>query len=213
MFGTVLSLYTGAGGFDLGLEAAGYRVVGAVESDRDARLTLRQHRPYWQLNEKPNIHDYRASELLREFSLSRDEVTILSAGPPCQPFSKSRYWLNGDSPRLDGARASTLVAFMNMVGTALPEVALLENVEGIGYRGKYSGARALLNAFSQINTRYGVNYQPTLLTVDAADYGVPQHRRRVFLVAFRDGRTFELPKVTHGPGPQGVSGRLGTPWR
>lgn len=124
----VLSLFTGAGGLDLGLEAAGYEIAGAVEIDNDARSTLRLNRPEWQLAEPGDLFTYRPNEILELFGLRRKEVCILSGGPPCQPFSKSSYW-NGDTKRLEDPRSKTIKSYLRVCEAALPYVILLENVD------------------------------------------------------------------------------------
>ena len=118
-------------------------------------------------------------------------------GPPCQPFSKAGYWAHGDSRRLLDPRASTLGAYLRVVEDALPRAFLLENVEGLGYRGKSEGFSVLQHRVEQINRSTGSKYRLCAQVVDAADYGVPQHRRRMIVIAARDGRTFQFPSPTH----------------
>jgi hypothetical protein len=89
---TVLSLFTGAGGLDLGLEAAGFEARLCVEIDDDARATLGRNRPKWKLATPGDIHEHTPSDLLALAGLKPGEVDLLAGGPPCQPFSKSGYW-------------------------------------------------------------------------------------------------------------------------
>ena len=70
---------------------------------------------------------------------------------------------------------------------------LIENVEGF----QREGLPFLLGRFREINALLGTNYRPTWKILNAADYGVPQKRRRLFVVAFRDGRDFQFPEATH----------------
>ena len=84
----VLSLFTGAGGFDLGLEAAGFHIVGAVEQDQSCRQTLTLNRPNWPLAKKGDIHAYSSKALRKEFGIRRRSLELLTAGPPCQPFQR-----------------------------------------------------------------------------------------------------------------------------
>lgn len=196
---TVLSLFTGAGGLDLGLEAAGFDTQLCVEIDDDARKTLRANRPNWTLADPGDIHQATPEELLRQAGLKRRQVTLLAGGPPCQPFSKSGYWASGDSLRLRDPRATTLDAYLTVVEAALPKVLLLENVKGLAFAGKDEGLQMLKRKIREINGRNGTNYQVQVLHLNAADYGVPQVRERVFVLAHRDGLLLTLPKPTHGP--------------
>jgi DNA (cytosine-5)-methyltransferase 1 len=197
-----LSLYTGAGGLDLGLESAGFVPVGCVEMDADCRKTLLRNRPSWPLAEPGNVHAHTAEGLLASFNIAEGELAICAAGAPCQPWSKAAYWRNGDSGRLDDPRAKTLHAFIDIVEVALPDVVLLENVRGLGYRGKDEGLRLIREEFNRINRGRGSEYRPQELHINAADYGVPQQRERLFVLATRDGDQLTLPEPTHGDGRQ-----------
>jgi len=193
---TVISLYTGAGGLDYGFEAAGFRTAVALEMDRDCCATLRQSRS-WPVIER-SILNVTTEEILDVAGVKRGDVDVLIGGPPCQPFSKAGYWARGDALRLDDPRASTLSAYMRVVEETLPCAFLLENVEGLAYAGKDEGLRLLLERIEQINRRTRSRYVTALKIINAADYGVPQVRERVFLIASRDGIEFEFPERSHG---------------
>jgi DNA (cytosine-5)-methyltransferase 1 len=145
----VISLFTGAGGIDYGIEAAGFDTAVALEMDRDCCATLRHNRP-WPVIER-NIFDAPTEEILETGRLKREEVDLLIGGPPCQPFSKAGYWSRGDSLRLNDPRAHTLSAYMRIVEEALPRVFLVENVEGLAFAGKDEGLRLLKEQITAIN--------------------------------------------------------------
>lgn len=190
-----VSLFAGAGGLDYGLEAAGFDVVAAVEMDRDSVATLRTNRSWAVLNEP--IEDVESARLLDVAGVQRGELDLLVGGPPCQPFSKSGYWSNGDTKRLDDPRARTLVEYMRCVEDLLPKVFLLENVYGIGYEGKSEGLDFIAGVAAQINGRTGARYRLSRKLLNTAEYGVPQIRERFFVVGHRDGGVFEFPKPSH----------------
>ena len=193
-----LSLYTGVGGLDFGLEAAGIRTATAIEMDRVACAAIRLNRPDWQLLEG-DIHQISSRQILDRAGLRAGEVDLLAGGPPCQPFSKSSYWVNGDAPRLDDPRADTLAAFLRVLRDTTPRAFLLENVHGLAYSRKSEGLELLLRGIEEVNrvakTRYSVSWS----VLNAADYGVPQTRERVFLIGSRDGKIFRFPGATHAP--------------
>lgn len=191
----LVSLYTGAGGMDYGFEAAGFRTAIALELDRDCCATLRANRP-WPVIERP-IEAVPSVEILETAGLRPGEVDLLIGGPPCQPFSKSAYWTNGDTRRLSDPRARTLYEYMRCVGDLRPEVFVLENVHGISYSGKEEGFRLLWRLTTEINVKCGTDYALSWRVINAAEYGVPQIRERFFLVGHRGGRQFEFPRVTH----------------
>src|SRR5689334_7565495 len=101
-----LSIFTGAGGLDLGLERAGFEIAGCVEIDSDCRSTVCANRD-WRLITPADVNALDATTLLRQAGVKRGEAAILSAGPPCQPFSKAAQWQNGTTRGMLDARASS----------------------------------------------------------------------------------------------------------
>lgn len=208
----VLSLFTGAGGLDIGLERAGLRIAGCVEANRDCQSTLRTNRPDWPLIEPGDIHAHRPSDIVSAFGLARGEATLLAGGPPCQPFSKSGQWKHGRARRMRDHRANTLRAYLDVLEATLPDAMLLENVKGITatrkhVTHKYEGLDVLRAALARINRRHGTSYEPLALVIDTADYGVPQHRERVFVFAARDGSGLTAPVPTRGAMARAANGR------
>ena len=109
----VISLYSGAGGLDYGLEAAGFITAVCLEMDKFCCATLRNNRPWPVLEGK--IEDFPTAKILETAKLKPKEASLLVGGPPCQPFSKSGYWKSGDSLRLNDPRANTLEEYMLFV--------------------------------------------------------------------------------------------------
>src|SRR5437016_8333539 len=113
-----ISLFTGAGGLDLGLEAAGFAVRVCVERDSERCLTLRLNRPQWKTIQD-DIARVPTSRILKEAGLERGEVSLVSGGPPCQPFSKSAFWVpNRLDTLLKDPRANMLGEFLRIVTEA-----------------------------------------------------------------------------------------------
>lgn len=187
----VVSLYSGAGGLDYGFEAAGFKTVFANDVDHDSCETLRANRD-WPVLER-DIFDIDTVEILELADASVGEVDVLIGGPPCQPFSKSGYWANGDAARLHDPRSATLDAYLGVVEKLQPRVFLLENVQGIAYSEKNEGLQLLIRKIKEINKRVGTAYDPRYAILNAAWYGVPQLRERFFLIASRDGVPFTFP--------------------
>lgn len=207
---TMISLFSGAGGLDLGLHVSGFTNKLCVEIDLAARQTIQLNHPEWRLACPGDIHLLTPSELLLQSGLKAGEITLLAGGPPCQPFSKSGYWATGDTDRLTDPRAKTLKAYLNIVREAQPEVILLENVKGIAYSEKDEGLQFLISELGRINEDKKTNYKPCVIALNAADYGVPQLRERVFIIASRDGKQFSLPEPTHFD--QGAAQGTGLPY-
>ena len=194
---TMISLFSGAGGLDLGLVEAGFQNKLCVEIDVAARQTLAVNHPQWKLAHPGDIHAITPMELLKQAGVEPRELTLLAGGPPCQPFSKSGYWVTGDTDRLTDPRAKTLKAYLDIVREAQPEVIFLENVKGIAFSEKDEGLQLLISELNKINRAKKTNYRPHVIALNAADYGVPQSRERVIIIASREGKQFNLPEPTH----------------
>lgn len=191
----VISLYSGAGGLDYGFEAAGFKTAVAVEWDSDCCSTLRASRE-WSVIER-DIFRVPTSEMLAAADADAEEIGLLIGGPPCQPFSKAGYWATGNSKRLEDPRASTLDAYLRVIDEVRPHAFMLENVHGLAFSNKSEGLQLLLDRVGDINKRHGTRYKPRYQVINAADFGVPQLRERVFVVASRDGKEFQFPRPTH----------------
>jgi DNA (cytosine-5)-methyltransferase 1 len=197
----VVSLFTGAGGLDLGFEAAGFATRVAIEMDRDAVTTLRANRgEEWGIIAADIHADACASpNILRIGKLKEGEADVLIGGPPCQPFSKSGYWATGDAKRLADPRAGTLGAYLRVLEDLKPRSFLLENVPGLAFTSKDEGLTFLKKSIEEINLRTKLSYTFSPALLKATDFGVPQERQRVFIIGHRDGRDFTFPAaVTAG---------------
>ena len=177
-----IDLFSGCGGMTLGMRQAGYRVVGAVEIDPLAVETYGLNHPrvtVWPID----IRRLKVSQVKRELNVRRGELDLLAACPPCEGFSTLRT-LNGSRTVVDPDN-DLIYQVMRFVRRLLPSRLVLENVPNLAYDVRMSVVQQQL-------VRLGYRY--CLRVVDAADYGVPQRRRRMMLVASRTG-PIELPIV------------------
>lgn len=188
-----ISLFSGAGGLDLGVERAGYRVRVMLERNQDACATLRANFPDAEVMEE-DIRAVEPAEILRRAELHPGEAELLVGGPPCTPFSKSGYWLAEKRAGAD-PDADLLSHYLRVLAEARPRAFILENVFGLAYRRQ--GSEPWLAHLLDGAARLGYQVQHRVLL--AADYGVPQLRQRVFIVGGRDHLP-ALPEPTHsGP--------------
>lgn len=197
----VLSLFTGAGGLDLGLEVAGFRTLLCVENDSDAIATLQRNRPEWAIAEPNDATRFAEDPVknLRLRGLKQADIAVIAGGPPCQPFSKAGNWAGEGPRRMGDPRAKAVHAYLKILEAVRPEVLLFENVPGFATEEQSDGFRSFVRGIRRINSLYQTQYRPQLFRINAADYGVPQLRERVFVVAHKRGRLLELPPATHGP--------------
>ena len=188
-----ISLFSGVGGLDLGVRWAGFDIRACVESEPDAAASLRANHfadePQRVLNK--SILEVSTDELLETCGLQVGEAALVIGGPPCTPFSKSGYWLEYKRRGLD-PNASLLDEFTRVVREAQPRVALLENVHGLGYMNHN------VRPFTRLVDQLGdAGYNVSSEVLNAADYGVPQLRKRLFVYAVRDGTPPPFPLPTH----------------
>lgn len=196
-----ISLFTGVGGLDFGFEAAGFETRVALDFDAVACATVRLNRD-WPLIEGA-VGDVSSDQILSTADLSIGEADVLIGGPPCQPFSKSGYWSRGDALRLGDPRADTLAEYLRVLRDTRPRAFLLENVPGLAYQGKSEGVEAIRRGIEQINAEVGTDYSVEVKALNAADFGVPQMRERVFVVGERNGKRFKFPSPTNfAPGSE-----------
>jgi len=190
-----ISLFSGIGGLDFGFEAAGFKTRVALEWDKTACATMRLNRD-WPILEG-DINEVSSETILNAAKLEAGEADVLFGGPPCQPFSKSSYWVRGDSLRLDDPRADTLTGYLRVLRDTRPKTFVLENVAGLAFKKKDEGLRLILESIKLINKEIGTNYSAKWKSLNCADFGVPQRRERIFIVGSRDGTDFEFPTPTH----------------
>lgn len=182
---------------DYGFEAAGLHTAVALDLDPQACAVLRVNRS-WPVIEA-DVSEVKTSEMLDVGGMRRGEESILIGGPPCQPFSKSGYWASGDAARLRDPRAQTLAGYLRVLEEALPAAFLLENVPGLTFSGKSDGIELIRRRVATINAAQGCAYELSVACLNAADFGVPQLRHRVFVIGHRDGKRFKFPEPTHAP--------------
>ena len=201
----VVSLFSGAGGLDIAAERCAesprwrsevsatepnpLKVVVATDYDAPALATLSKNSPE-TATVCVDIRTTPTSELLEAGGLSVGDAALVIGGPPCTPFSKSGFWIEEKRNSAD-PNASLLDEYVRVVREARPEAFVLENVQGLTYKTHKAQFDRLLAGLTELG------YNPAWKVLLAADYGVPQLRRRTFVVGRRDGKRFKFPATTH----------------
>jgi DNA (cytosine-5)-methyltransferase 1 len=171
-----IDLFSGAGGLSLGLEQAGFSVVAAVEIDSLAVETYGLNHQDTIIWEK-DIRHLKISKLKKRLQLCKGNLDLLAGCPPCQGFSSIRT-LNG-SLDVDDDRNDLIYEFLRFVRALRPKTIMLENVPGLAKDGR-------MDVFCKQLQEMGYQYDKQI--IDTADYGAPQRRRRLVLLASRLGR-------------------------
>ncbi len=187
---------------DIGVEQAQFDVLACVEIDpyccetlRSAKARNKQKRLILEMD----IRELAPEQLMDELSLEPGELDLLFGGPPCQAFSQI-----GKQLSLEDERGMLLFEMVRFAQALRPKALMIEQVKGLLYAKDTNGRRGgalekVLLPLRQLG--YSVTYKVLL----AADYGVPQLRERVFIVALRGGQCkFEFPEPTHRPADKGL---------
>lgn len=189
---TAISLFSGCGGLDLGVASAGFQVLAGVEIDTHAVRTLEtwtKRLPYHHQTYHADIRSLEPTEIMRDVGLVAGELDLLVGGPPCQSFSGI-----GFRKGLEDDRGLLLFEMARFAEVMRPRAVLIEQVKGIVNFRTSSGDRVLRMLEERFHQ---LGYSTTWSVVNAADYGVPQKRERIMLVALRSGERFEFPLPTH----------------
>lgn len=195
-----LSLFSGAGGMDVGLEAAGFENVLALELDRLAQHALRLNRPRWQVPRDGDVLSAAKTITPADLGLAVGELDLVNGGPPCQPFSNAAQWTTSGRRGMEDVRAGTVHALLDVTASFLPRAVLLENVPGF-VSGPNSALPEIERRLQAIRRTTGHEYVVHYRVLNAADYGVAQNRKRVIVLMLRDGGEFEWPEPTHADTP------------
>jgi len=186
---TVVSLFSGAGGLDKGLELAGFKTVFATDLHEPNCQTLRRNFPDAAVV-RANIADLTGAQVLSALRMGQGNVDVVAGGPPCQSFTILGKRLSFQDPR-----GALIYDFVRIIREIRPRAFLFENVKGIMTVNSGKDWRELLAYFGS-ETSYEIDFE----LLNAADYGVPQFRERVFVIGLRDGVSgFNWPSPTHVP--------------
>lgn len=206
---TCVSLFSGAGGLDVGLEQAGFHTVVATDYDADCVETLRANHSLRipvngslqraHLDGSAIIHadvaDLTRADLAPPGATADWRPTLLAGGPPCQPFSSA-----GRQRGLEDPRGRLFEHFVRIASELQPDFILFENVRGLATARGVTGTpgevlQAVKLSFEQ------VGYRTRFALLNSADYGAPQRRVRLFMLAARTGPVPQFPVATHSRKP------------
>ena len=181
----VLDLFSGAGGFSLGFEMAGFDVIGAIERDKWAAETF-QHNHKNAIMLLGDIESFSNDYIMK--SITKPDVII--GGPPCQGFSICVK--NAGDPK--DPRNSLFVEYIRIAKLFQPKVLVMENVPNI-VKAKTSSGEKVVEIIRNEFEKIGYNVYDTILS--ASNYGVPQTRQRFILVASKEKLSTPFPLPTH----------------
>lgn len=189
-----ISLFSGAGGLDIGSIRAGVPVVVSTDINGDCIETLKANSNYFGDSEiiHGDLHEIDSSVFSNILTKRKHDKFIVIGGAPCQPFSKMGYWIPDQSGRgINDPRATLVNEYLRVVGDLQPDGFVFENVESL----LYPRTKIVADEFLRIVKSYG--YRTIMIKANALDYGVPQKRKRLFIMGTKGEFKTAEPRRTH----------------
>lgn len=187
-----ISMFSGAGGLDIGTQLAGVPVISSLDIYEDSVKTIAQNaffkNTHHECGDITQIDGTHYSSLLKQ---ENPEKMIIVGGPPCQPFSKAGYWVTNEKRNSSEDPRNMIKPYFKIISDLQPDGFVLENVESILHP---SNKEAVETIYENM-TRLG--YNCSMLKTNAAEYGIPQKRKRVFFLASKKPISASLVQ-THG---------------
>ena len=185
----VIDLFCGAGGLSLGFEMADFNILAGFEIEPKFLETYQNSHPN-AIGFNEDLNDVNITDLLKEKNINPDTIDVVIGGPPCQGFSTV------GNRMIDDPRNNLVRIFADIVDEIKPKMFLMENVSGLASMKNGQGdfiKDELVDIFNEI----GYNVKSKVLL--AADYGVPQLRKRIFFVGIKKDYEydFKFPSPTH----------------
>jgi len=188
-----VSLFSGAGGLDIASFMAGIPVAVSTDFDADCVKTLKQNDYFGETEviegDIREIESERFGQIVSR--VSHDKVIVIG-GAPCQPFSKAGYWVGNDTRKgIHDPRTGLIDEYLRVVTDLHPDGFVFENVESL----KHPTNKVIIDRF--IETIEGLGYTYTIVHANALDYGVPQKRKRLFIIGTKGKFKREEPLKSH----------------
>ena len=184
---TMVSLFAGCGGLDLGFKRAGYNILWANDFDKDAQAVYKKNK-LGKIDDR-DILEIAASEI--------PDCEVITAGFPCQPFSNA-----GNRKGVHDSRGMLYEECLKIIGEKMPKVIVFENVKGLLSTNHINGQKLVDVIHDDLSSKGGTGYDVKYKLLNASDYGVPQNRERVVFVGIRK----DLNKTFIFPVPQSKQG-------
>jgi DNA (cytosine-5)-methyltransferase 1 len=174
----VVSLFSGGGGLDLGFKEEGYNIIWAIDNNKNAVQTY-----------KANIGEHIVNLDINDIKLENiPKADIVIGGPPCQSFSLA------GKRNVEDERGKLVWKYLEIIDYIKPKAFVFENVTGINSAKNSEGVK-ILDLLKQAFEKIGYTISAEVL--NAADYGVPQKRKRVIIVGLKNKKSFIFPQPTH----------------
>ena len=189
-----ISLFSGAGGLDIASFLADIPVAFSIDIEKDCIETLKMNEQFHSTKAIcGDLSQISSEEILEMSDINKNEQFIVIGGAPCQPFSKNGYWVTNKVRKgIDDPRADLVNQFLRVVTDLSPDGFVFENVESL----LHPSHKVIIESFLKIITDSGYSYK--MVRANALDYGVPQKRKRLFIIGTKGVFKTDEPRKTHG---------------
>lgn len=185
-----ISMFSGAGGLDIGTQLAEVKVMSSLDVFEDSVETLKKNKFFSHTNHEvgdiTKITGLHYAEVLKK---ENPEKLIIVGGPPCQPFSKAGYWVTNEKRNSSEDPRNMIEPYFKIISEIWPDGFVLENVESILHPSNKTAVETIYENMEKLG------YNRSLLKVNAAEYGIPQKRKRVFFLASKKNINASLTKT------------------
>ena len=188
-----ISLFSGAGGLDIASFLAGVPVVVSTDFDSDCIQTLKENELFGKTRIiEGDLHEIDSSLFQAIAKKQNGKKVIIIGGAPCQPFSKAGYWVGNNTRRgINDPRAALVDEYLRVVADVKPDGFIFENVESL----LHPTNKSIIEKFLEIITELEYSYR--VVRANALEYGVPQKRKRIFIIGTKGKFQHEAPHKTH----------------
>lgn len=185
-----ISMFSGAGGLDIGTQLAGIPVLSTLDTFADSVETMKRN-PFFKKTQHEcgditQIDGKHYADLIKK---ENPEKLIVVGGPPCQPFSKAGYWVTNEKRKSSEDARNMIQPYFKILSEIEPDGFVLENVESILHPSNKEAVDTIVDNMERLGYRY------SMLRLNAAEYGIPQKRKRVFFLASKKQIDASLPKI------------------
>ncbi len=190
-----ISLFSGAGGLDIASFMAGVPVVASTDFDADCIQTLKSNEDLFGRTQiiEGDLHNIESRVFMDIANKHKHKNLIVIGGAPCQPFSKAGYWVGNNTRKgINDPRATLVDEYLRVVTDIQPDGFVFENVESL----MHPTNRSIIDKFIEIIQEAGYKYK--IIRANALDYGVPQKRKRLFILGTKGKFKRNEPIKTHG---------------
>jgi len=176
-----ISLFSGCGGLDIGAQLAGVKVISSLDFYEDSVETLKINKCFNDAEHLcKDINEVNGSDYENIIKKNNPKKLILIGGPPCQPFSKAGYWRTNEKRKAYDDPRNMIGQYLRLIKEINPDGFLLENVDSILHPSNKVAVDIILDSAKEMG------YNVVMYSVNAADYGIPQKRKRVFFLASKN---------------------------